>query len=112
NPGAGEGGSLDSAGVVAKRSVRSADIVVGWMAGTLVFDNVTLRQAAADLERRFGAHVVVDPILARRTVVARFHGESLEQVLDALGLAVGARYDHTGSTYTLTPLTPLTPRAK
>jgi transmembrane sensor len=73
-------------------------------ATALVFDNLPLRDAALRLERRYGVRVLVpDAALGAKPVVARFHGETIEQVLDALSLALGAEYEHTGSTYTLRP---------
>jgi transmembrane sensor len=73
-------------------------------ATALVFDNLPMRDVALRLERRYGVRVLVsDPALGAKSVAARFHGETIEQVLDALSLALGAQYDHTGATYTLRP---------
>jgi ferric-dicitrate binding protein FerR (iron transport regulator) len=71
-------------------------------ASALVFDNLPLRDVALRLERRYGVRISVsDAALGAKPVVARFHGETIEQVLDALALALGAEYQHTDSTYTL-----------
>ena len=60
------------------------------------------RDAATEIERRYAVRVLIaDSTLARRAVAARFHGEPVAQVLDAISLALGAHYDVTGSTYTL-----------
>jgi transmembrane sensor len=97
--GRGEGATLDTNGVVAKMTSVSAGRSVAWTLGELVFDNVPLRAAALELERRFGVQVSVDSALASRPVAAHFHGETVDQVLDAITVALGARYQHTGSTY-------------
>jgi ferric-dicitrate binding protein FerR (iron transport regulator) len=70
--------------------------------GALAFDNLPLRDVGVRLERRYGVRVTIaDAALGAKPVVARFHGETIEQVLDALSLALGAQYEGTGSTYTL-----------
>ena len=100
---AGEGGMLDASGATRKMDVVSTDRHVGWTTGSLVLDNVTLRAAAAELERWYGVRIVVDSSLAARPVAARFHGETIGQALDAITLALGARYEHSDSTYTIRP---------
>lgn len=104
NLAAGDAAAIDSTGAVAKLPAGSLDRFIGWTTGALVFDNTSLAGAAQEIERRFGVHVVVaDAALARRPVVARFHGEPVGQVLDAIALALGAHYDVQGSTYTMRP---------
>ena len=102
--GAGDAGMIDSAGSIGKLPPSAVERLLGWTTGAMVFDNVQLSAAAAEIERRYGVSVVVaDSALARRPVVARFHGEAVRQVLDALALALGAHYDVAGTTYTLRP---------
>jgi ferric-dicitrate binding protein FerR (iron transport regulator) len=99
---AGDAAALDSAGAVAKLPASFVEQLTGWTTGALVFDNVRLSDAAAEIERRYGVHVIIaDSSLAKRPVAARFHGEPIAQVLDAISLALGAHYDAVGSSYTL-----------
>ena len=99
---AGDVAELDSTGAIAKLPASSLDRLTGWTTGALVFDNVRLADAASEIEHRYAVRVIIaDSTLARRAVAARFHGEPVAQVLDAISLALGAHYDVTGSTYTL-----------
>jgi transmembrane sensor len=99
---AGDAAALDVTGALAKLPASSVDRLTGWTTGALVFENVRLADAAQDIEHRYGVRVIIaDSALARRPVVARFHGEPVAQVLDAVTLALGTHYDVEGSTYTL-----------
>jgi transmembrane sensor len=101
---AGDAAELDSTGKVAKLPPAAVERLLGWTTGALIFDNARLSAAAAEIEHHYGVRVLIaDSVLARRPVVARFHGEPLTQVLDALALALGAHYDVDGKTYTLRP---------
>jgi transmembrane sensor len=76
---------------------------LSWTHGVLVLDGMTLAEAATEIGRRYDARIVVaDPALARRRVSARFHDESLASVLDALTLAVGARWSRDGQRLVVT----------
>ena len=80
--------------------VDSADVErwVSWTHGALVLDGLSLAEAAVEIGRRFDAHVVIqDPDLAQRRVSARFRNEPLHNVLDALTIAVGARWTRDGN---------------
>ena len=99
----GEGGTLGPSGEPARMTTISVGRYVGWTTGELVFDNTALRDAASELERWYGVRIVVDSSLAARPVAARFHGERVDQVLDAITLALGVTYQHTGSAYTIQP---------
>ena len=99
----GEGGTLSPSGDLARMTTVSAGRYVGWTTGELVFDNTALREAASELERWYGVRIDVDSTLAARPVAARFHGERVDQVLDAITLALGVTYQHIGSTYTIQP---------
>ena len=99
--GRGEGGKLDTNGVAAKMSSVSMGRSIGWTLGEIVFENTPLSDAALELERRYGVRVDVDSSLAKRPVAAHFHGESIDQILDAISVALDARYQRNGSTYTI-----------
>jgi transmembrane sensor len=85
--------------------VDSADVErwLGWTHGVLALDGLSLTDAATEIGRRFDAHVVVDDsLLAKRHVSARFRDESLPRVLDALTLAMGARWTRDGQHIVIT----------
>ena len=76
----------------------------GWTGGSLILDGLTLADAIPQLERWYDVEIAVsDSILATRRISSRFHGETLPQVLDALTLALGARWQQSGRAVTLLP---------
>ena len=101
---AGEGGIISGKdGAPRKLAPDALPKFVAWTTGVLILDNIALRDAAADIERWYGVHVVVDPSIAMRPVAARFHNETVSQALDAITLALGARYSLRDSTYVISP---------
>jgi transmembrane sensor len=76
---------------------------LSWTHGVLVLDGMTLGEAVTEIGRRFDARIVLrDSALARRHVSARFRNESLASVLDALTLAIGARWTRDGQRVVIT----------
>jgi transmembrane sensor len=68
-----------------------------WTRGALVLDGLSLAEAAVEIGRRYDVRIVVpDEALARRRVSARFTDASLTNVLDAVALALGARWSNDG----------------
>ena len=101
---AGDVGVLPDSGAPTVAHTASLDRYVGWTAGSLVLDGVTLRRAAAELQRWYDVDITItDSALARRPVVARFHGESAERAIEAVALALGARVERRGEAYILSP---------
>jgi transmembrane sensor len=71
---------------------------LSWTSGTLTLDDVPLREAVPMLERWFDIELrLADSTLADRRVTAVYRDQSLSQVLDALALALGARYERSAS---------------
>ena len=102
---AGQVAVLDSTGAP-RRLEQSIEQFIGWTVGDLVLENVTLRDAALELERTYGGHVIVrDSALARRTVSARLRRETIQRALDAIVIALGAAYDQQDSTFVVHPRT-------
>ena len=63
----------------------------------LVFDDVTLSQAAIRIGRRFGVRVdIADSALGARHLSARFRDEPHPRVLDTNSAALGARWTRDG----------------
>ena len=70
---------------------------VAWIRGQLVFRDAPLTQVRADLRRWYGVDLRVDTALGARHVTASFSGESVDQVLRTIGLALGARVERRGN---------------
>jgi transmembrane sensor len=89
--GAGEMAVVAADGIPTVAPARDAQALLAWTRGFLVFQDTPLRQAARELETRYGVRVLLpDSALAARTVTAWFTHQELEQVLDALCRAVQA----------------------
>jgi transmembrane sensor len=103
----GQLGRLGTSGPPVVESNVALDRWTAWTNGSLVLDGLTLAEAVPQLERWYDAEITVDgPRLASRRVSARFHDETLPQMLDALTLALGARWQRSGRSITLTPAAP------
>jgi len=103
----GQLGRLGESGRPTVESNVAVDRWTAWTSGSLVLEGVTLAEALPQLERWYDATITVaDPRLAARRVSARFHDETLPQMLDALTLALGAKCQQSGRTVTLTSSKP------
>ncbi|MBI2403646.1 MAG: FecR domain-containing protein [Gemmatimonadetes bacterium] len=95
---AGDRGAVDRDGrVTVERGAATADDL-GWLQRRLVFDNASMERVRADLRRWYGLELRMDSAWARRHLTASFAGEPAEQVLRAIGLALGARIERRGDT--------------
>lgn len=100
---AGQLGRLSESGVPVVELDVAMDRWIAWTAGSLVLDGLTLAEAVPQIERWYDATITIaDPQLAARRVSARFTHETLPQMLDALTLALGARWQQAGRSITLT----------
>ena len=103
----GQLGRLQASGPPAVVTGVDVDAQIAWTRGSLVLEGLTLEEALPQLERWFDVEIrVVDRALASRHVYVRFRDETLTQVLDALSLALGARYERSGRVITLHPAAP------
>ena len=103
----GQLGRLGQSGRPTVESNVAVDRWTAWTNGSLVLEGLTVAEALPQLERWYDATIIVaDPRLAARRVSARFHDETLPQMLDALTLALGAKWQQSGRTITLTPARP------
>ena len=101
----GQLGRLGTSGPPTVESNVAVERWTAWTGGSLVLDGLTLTEAIPQLERWYDAKITVtDPRLAERHVSARFHDETLPQMLDALALALDARWQQSGRTVTLSPM--------
>ncbi len=68
-----------------------------WIQGGLVFEDTPLRDAVRDLARAFDLDITVaDSALLSQPITASFGPEPVEEALDLVTLAVGARYERSG----------------
>jgi transmembrane sensor len=102
--GKGQLGELRAQGAPTVRSVANLDPFVAWTEGRLAFDGTAFGDALLQLERWYDVDfVVADSALAARRLSARFRAESLNEALDAIALALGARYERAGRTIRFMP---------
>lgn len=94
-----EAASVDASGTLVVGDAGEADALLAWVRGGIVFNDVTLGDAARDLSRSFGLHILIpDESLARLPITAKFADEPIEVILDDLTAIVGARYERSGRT--------------
>ena len=104
--GAGQLGRLGASWPPTIESNVAVDRWTAWTNGSLVLEGLTLKEALPQLERWYDAKITLaDPRLAKRRLTARFHDETLPQMLDALTLALGAKWERHGRSITLTSVT-------
>lgn len=86
------------------RTLASLEPFVAWTEGRLAFDGAPLRVALRQLERWYDVNfVVADSALADRRLTARFRAESLTEALDAIAVALDARYERRDRVISFTP---------
>ncbi|MBI4503874.1 MAG: FecR domain-containing protein [Gemmatimonadetes bacterium] len=97
--GAGDRGALVRGGVATvERAAATADDLA-WTRGQLVFNGAPMSAVTADLKRWYGIELIIaDPGLAAKHLTAAFAGEPAEQVLNMIGLALGASVERRGDT--------------
>jgi transmembrane sensor len=101
----GQLGRLGASGPPTVESNVAIERWTAWTGGAFVLDGLTLTEAIPQLERWYDAKITVtDPRLAERHISARFHDETLPQMLDALALALGARWQQSGRNVTIAPI--------
>lgn len=94
----GDRGELRPNGqVIAQRGAASADDVA-WTRGSLRYRAASLEHVRADLRRWYGIELrTVDSTLAARRLTASFDGQSLDETLRTLALALGADVERSGN---------------
>ena len=99
---AGQVATLSRAGAV--RVLQGADVTneLAWTRGRLVFTSVPLSEAAQRLGRWYDLDVlVIDSTLARRPITGSYSSEPVSEVLTLITSAVGARYEWSGRSVTI-----------
>lgn len=96
---AGDRGVLNPGGTAQRLAASVQEADTAFVAGRLVFEEADLHEVAAQLARWYGVQLrVEDATLASHHVTASFTGESVQEVLNVLGLALGARIELNGDT--------------
>ena len=73
--------------------------ILGWKEGWLVFDETPMAEVLKKLERWHGVHLVVeDDRLLKRRFTARFHEESIQQILKMMEQVALLRYEWVDNT--------------
>lgn len=102
---AGESGMLREDGTAMKVPAESGERELAWTTGRLIFQDAPLQRVAAELRRWYGVEIrATHPSVADRRLTAIFHGETREQVIEIVALALGASLQQRGDTILLGPL--------
>jgi transmembrane sensor len=96
---AGDRGVLSAQGSASAERGAPIEADLAWTRGRLVFADAPLERVAEDLRRWYDIELRIDdPNLAGRHITATFTGEPVQQVLDVIALALGARIEMRGDT--------------
>jgi transmembrane sensor len=97
---AGEAATIDASGV-AQAATPVAD-AIAWTRGKLVFDNAPFSTVSDDLKRWFGIVLIAgDSAMSDRRLTSTFEGESVDEILTIISLALDARLEMRGDTAVL-----------
>jgi transmembrane sensor len=100
---AGDRGHTQAGGVLVERGAATGDDVA-WTRGEIVFRDVQLATAAAELRRWYGVTVEVDPALGRRRITSTFDtGQEVDDVLSVLAATVGGAVERRGERVFISP---------
>ena len=69
-----------------------------WTGGRLLFYQTPMKEALAQIEARYGIHVIYDNPLKNQTITARFENTALEKVLQYLSFGWELRFTRTRDT--------------
>jgi len=81
------------AGQVMQQSPGEMDV---WTAGRLLFYETPLKEALAQVEARYGIHIIYDRPLKEQTITARFENTALEKVLEHLSFGWDLHFTRKG----------------
>lgn len=102
---AGESGVLRADGTVATDPAEMPERELAWTSGRLIFQDAPFQRVAAELRRWYGVELrAAHPAVAERRLTAIFHGETRDQVVEIVALALGASIQQRGDTVVLGPL--------
>lgn len=85
-------------------SLAAVDAVrrLGWLEGKIVFEQTTLAEAAAELQRQYNIHIRIDdPRIAELTLTGVFEKKPIENILQSICLALQLQLSRRNGTYLL-----------
>ena len=88
------------AGQIMQQSPGEMDV---WTAGRLLFYETPLKEALAQVEARYGVHIVYDRPLKNQTITARFENTALEKVLEHLSFGWDLHFARKGDSLHVWP---------
>jgi ferric-dicitrate binding protein FerR (iron transport regulator) len=70
-----------------------AEYVLGWLEGKIIFDQTSLAEVIAELQRAYDVPIELsNPALAQHTITGSFHDKPIESVLASICLTLNLRY--------------------
>lgn len=88
----------DNVAKVARLETQTPGEMDVWKAGSLLFYKTPLREAMAQIEARYGVHVVCDAAVNNQTITAKFENAALEKVLEHLAFGWDLHFSRQGNT--------------
>jgi transmembrane sensor len=96
---AGDRGAVDGAGHTTAHRASVTEDDLAWLRGRIIFRDTPLSEAAAQIRRWYGVDVrFADASLRNQRLTATFDGETRDQVLKTIALALGAEIELRGDT--------------
>lgn len=96
---AGDVGIMSGDGQATAHEGSADEEDLAWRSGRLVFRDAPLARVREDLRRWYGVELrIADPALEGRHLTASFENETVERVLQVIGLALGADVERRGDT--------------
>ena len=80
-------------GQVLEEAMGDMDV---WTVGRMVFYKTPLKEALAQIEARYGLHIIYDHSITNRTITARFDNTALEKVLQSLSFGWDLHFTRAG----------------
>jgi ferric-dicitrate binding protein FerR (iron transport regulator) len=69
-----------------------------WTAGRMLFYKTPLKEALAQIEARYGLHIIYDRPVSNRTITSKFENTALEKVLQSLTFGWDLHFKRIGDT--------------
>jgi len=102
---AGDRGSMASSGAVRAYPHSVTADAAAWTSGRLVFKDASIVRVVGEIRRWYGVTLrISDSSLTGRHLNFEVNGETVDQVLNIIGLDLGARIERQGDTATVTPV--------
>jgi transmembrane sensor len=99
----GDAGTLGADGRTLVERGGTTEPDTAWTHGRLVFREAPVGTVRAELQRWYGIDLQIDSSFASRHLSMTFEGESVDRVLEVIGLSLGAEVTRQGNTASLKP---------